>query len=276
MLSLGTRDLAAIADLVRAVSRTEIMPRFHRLTAGAVRAKTGPLDLVTDADETAEARLAEGLTRLFPGCAVVGEEAAAADETVLSRLATHDLAFTVDPVDGTLNFAAGLPLFGVMVAAVVAGEVAAAVIHDPVKDEAALALAGQGAWLEAADGSRSALRVAAPAPLETMTALVSWRFMPEPQRSLVCRNLPRFAAVWDLRCAAHQYRMAAAGHVHALAYTKLMPWDHAAGWLLHREAGGYAALHDGTPYRPAVIGGGLICAPDEASWRTVRDALLES
>ena len=275
-MSFGTCELAAITDLVRSVSRTEIMPRFHQLTADAVRSKTGPLDLVTDADETAEARLTESLTRLFPGCAVVGEEATAADESVLGRLATHDLAFTVDPVDGTLNFAAGLPLFGVMVAAVVTGEVAAAVIHDPVKDEAALALTGQGAWLEAADGSRSGLHVAEPAPVETMTALISWRFMPEPQRSLVCRNLPRFAAVWDLRCAAHQYRMAAGGHAHALAYTKLMPWDHAAGWLLHKEAGGYAALYDGSPYRPAVTGGGLICAPDEASWRAVRDALLEA
>ena len=51
-----------------------------------------------------------------------------------------------------------------------------------------------------------------------------------------------------------------------------MPWDHAAGWLLHREAGGYSAHFDGTPYRPTDLSGGLICAPDEASWRAARDA----
>ena len=71
-MSFGRRDLAAITDLVRAVSRTEIMPRFHRLSPDAVRSKTGPLDLVTDADEAAEARLTESLSQLFPGCAVVG------------------------------------------------------------------------------------------------------------------------------------------------------------------------------------------------------------
>jgi fructose-1,6-bisphosphatase/inositol monophosphatase family enzyme len=274
-MSFGPRELAEVVALVRAVSRTEIMPRFRRLGEGTVRAKTGPLDLVTDADEAAEARLTEDLARLFPGCAVVGEEAAAADDQVLDRLGTGGLAFTVDPVDGTANFAAGLPLFGVMVAAVVAGEVVGAVIHDPVGDDSALALQGQGAWIEVPDGSRATLRVAESAPVAAMTAMVSWRFMPESRRGTVCRNLPRLAAAWDMRCAAHQYRMAAGGHVHALVYEKLMPWDHAAGWLLHREAGGFSARFDGSPYRPAHTGGGLICAPDEAGWQGVRAALLE-
>ena len=275
-MSFGARELTEIVTLVRAVAQAEIMPRFRSLGAGAVRTKTGPLDLVTDADEVAEARLTEGLTRLFPGCAVVGEEAAAADDTVLDRLGTGGLAFTVDPVDGTANFAAGLPLFGTMVAAVAAGEVVGAVIYDPVGDDSALALPGQGAWIERPDGSRVPLRVAEPAPVAAMTAMVSWRFMPQPRRGTVCCNMPRLAAVWDMRCAAHQYRMAAGGHVHALVYEKLMPWDHAAGWLLHREAGGFSARFDGSEYRPAHTGGGLICAPDEAGWEGVRAALLQS
>lgn len=273
-MSFCGRDLAAVAALVRAVAQAEVMPRFRRLGDGAVRTKTGPLDLVTEADEAAEARLTEGLERLFPGCAVVGEEAAARDDAVLDRIATADLAFAVDPVDGTANFAAGVPLFGVMVAAILAGEVAGAVIHDPIGDDAALALAGQGAWVEAPDGSRAALRVAPPAPLAATTAMVSWRFMPEPRRGTVCRNLPRLAAAWDLRCAATHYRMAAGGHVHALVYERLMPWDHGAGWLLHQEAGGFSARFDGSPYRPAHLAGGLVCAPDEAGWQAVRDALL--
>ena len=57
-------------------------------------------------------------------------------------------------------------------------------------------------------------------------------------------------------------------------YNKLMPWDHAAGWLLHREAGGHGAHFDGSAYRPTHLTGGLICAPDAASWRLARDALL--
>ncbi len=75
-------------------------------------------------------------------------------------LADADLAFVVDPVDGTANFAAGLPLFGVMAAVIVRGEMVAAAIHDPICDDTALALRGEGAWTEAPDGRRTDLRVA--------------------------------------------------------------------------------------------------------------------
>jgi fructose-1,6-bisphosphatase/inositol monophosphatase family enzyme len=55
---------------------------------------------------------------------------------------------------------------------------------------------------------------------------------------------------------------------------RLMPWDHAAGWLLHHEAGGYSAHFDGATYHPTHFSGGLIYAPDEASWHLARAALL--
>ena len=87
-------------------------------------------------------------------------------------------------------------------------------------------------------------------------------------------NLSKLAVSSCLRCAAHEYRMAAAGHCHLLFYNRLMPWDHAAGWLRHREAGGYSAHFDGSPYLPTHLAEGLICAPDRASWTAARDALL--
>lgn len=269
-------DLAEVVQLVRAVARTEIMPRFRNLQPGDVQTKSGPLDLVTTADHQAELRLATGLERLFPGSVVVGEEAASRDPDLLAAIEPAPLCFVVDPVDGTANFCAGLPLFGTMVAVLRYGVVVGAVIHDPVGDDTAVAQAGQGAWLENAAGAREALHVAAPVPLNAMAGAVSWRYMPEPQRSMVCRNLPRLGSVADYRCAAHQYRMLAAGHCHYLVFHRLMPWDHAAGWLLHQEAGGYSALLDGRPYSPAVVTGGLICAPDAASWTALRAGLFEA
>ena len=274
-MSAAGFDPSEVVQLVRAVARTEIMPRFRNLAPGDVQAKSGPLDLVTVADEQAELRLTAGLTRLFPGCVVVGEEAASRDPGMLAAIADAELCFVVDPIDGTANFCAGLPLFGTMAAAVRRGVVVAAVIHDPVGDDTAVAVAGQGAWLENALGGRSVLRVAAPVKLAAMAGSVSWRYMPEPLRSTACRNLPRLGAAWDYRCAAHQYRMLAAGHCHYAVFNRLLPWDHAAGWLLHREAGGYSARLDGSPYDPAQTTGGLICTPDEASWHTLRAALFE-
>jgi fructose-1,6-bisphosphatase/inositol monophosphatase family enzyme len=268
-------DLSVLAAILRDAAQAEILPRFRHLDAGAVRQKTGPLDLVTDADEAAERMIAARLAQHFPGCTIVGEEAASADPTLLLRLGDADLAFVVDPVDGTANFAAGLPLFGVMAAAIRHGEVVAAAIHDPIGDDTAFALRGEGAWTETPDGRRVDLHVAAPAPVADMAGNVSWRFMPEPQRTTVCGNLPRLGGSWDYRCAAHEYRMAAAGHSHFLVFNRLLPWDHAPGWLLHREAGGFAARLDGSAYSPALTDGGMICAPDRASWEALRETLLE-
>ena len=273
-MTFGTAELGDLVELLRTAARVEIMPRFRKLDAGDVRQKSGPLDLVTEADEAAERLITNGLLRRFPGSVVIGEEAASADPSCLAVLGDADLAFVVDPVDGTANFAAGLPLFGVMAAAIVRGEIVAAAIHDPVCDDTALAVRGGGAWSEAPDGRRTDLRVAAPVPAEQMTGNVSWRFLPEPRRGTVCANLPRLAGSWDYRCAAHEYRMACAGHCHLLFFNRLMPWDHAPGWLLHQEAGGYSARLDGSPYTPLRSDGGLICAPDRASWEAAREALL--
>jgi fructose-1,6-bisphosphatase/inositol monophosphatase family enzyme len=266
--------LPTLASILRDAARAEIMPRFRRLTEGAVRQKTGPLDLVTEADEAAEHAISTALGRYFPGAAIVGEEATSANPSLLNTLAGAELAFVVDPVDGTANFAAGLPLFGVMMAALRYGEVFASAIHDPIGDDTALALRGEGAWIETPDGRRTDLRVSAPAPVHEMAGNLSWRFLPEPSRSTVCANLPRLAGAWDYRCSAHEYRMAAAGHCHFLFFNRLMPWDHAPGWLLHREAGGYSARFDGTPYDATRTEGGLICAPDHESWQAIRDTLL--
>ena len=265
-----------VATLLRQASRAEILPRFRRLALGAVRTKSGPLDLVTDADEAAERMIEAGLQRLFPGCVVVGEEAAAADPSVMNRLADADLAFVVDPVDGTANFAAGLPLFACMAAVVVKGEVVGGWIHDPLGDDTAIALRGEGAWIADPEGRAVAdLRVAAPVPVEQMVGAISWAYLPQPVKGQVAARLPRFAGVVAYRCAAHEYRWAAGGHGHALFYNRLMPWDHLPGWLLHREAGGYSARFDGSEYRPVHRDGGLICAPDRDSWEAVRHALLD-
>ncbi len=273
-MSFDRAALHELAQLLRAAARAEIMPRFRKLASADIRAKTSPLDLVTAADDAAEQLITEGLHRLFPGCLVVGEEATAAEPGLLDRLAGAELAFTVDPVDGTANYAAGLPLFGVMAAVVERGQVTGAVIHDPVVDELSLALAGQGAWRETPDGASGKLAVAGAVPLAQMAGSVSWRYMQTGLRDRVLSRLPRLAASWDHRCAAHEYRTLIGGFSHYVVFNRLMPWDHLPGWLLHQEAGGYSAQFDGAPYRVGTIDGGLICTPDQASFEALRDALL--
>ena len=266
-----TRKLAAI---LAETAQTEVMPRFRNLPEGAVRGKTSPRDLVTDADEAAERLIAARLAKLHPGAVLIGEEASARNPALLNMLVDADLAFLIDPIDGTRNYVAGLPLFGMMIAACHRGDVIGGVIYDPVSRDSALAVRGEGAWLEFENGKRVPLAVASPAPPHDMDGLISTGALPEPLRTTVNGNLSRLGSTASLRCAAHEYRMIAAGHCHVALYNQLTAWDHAAGWLLHREAGGYAAHFDGSPYKPTHRTGGLLYAPDAGSWHAARKALL--
>ena len=275
-MTFTEQDVGGISDILAEAARIEIMPRFKALTDGEIRHKSSIFDPVTEADEAAERFISGALRACYPGALIVGEEATSADPSLLDRLHDAPLAFVVDPIDGTRNFVAGLPLFGVIAAAIVQGEVVAGVIHDPVCQDTVQAVKGGGAWFCRDGRAPRRLHVAAPAPLERMEGIVGTNFLPEPMRTTVLNNLPRLGSTAWLRCAAHEYRMAAAGSCHVMFYNRLMPWDHAAGWLLHREAGGYSAHFDGRDYRPAQTTGGLICAPDRASWQAVRDGLLGS
>lgn len=273
-MTFTPEELHRLERLLAQVARAEILPRFNRLQADEIRTKSSAVDLVTDADEAAERAIAAALRDTYPDAVLVGEEAATRDPSLLDGLGNASLAFVIDPVDGTRNFVAGLPAFGVMLAAVADGEIVAGIIHDPIARNSCLALRNGGAWQAFEDGPTRSLRVAAPAPVGQMEAVAAVGFLQEPMRSRVARNLAAFRSTTSLRCAAQEYRLAITGDCHVLMYNKLMPWDHAAGWLLHREAGGFSAHYDGRPYRVTQRTGGLLFAPDEASWRAVRDAVL--
>lgn len=260
----------AVAALMRRAAHEAILPRFRKL-ADHERREKSPGDVVTDADEQAEAILAEGLRTLAPDAMIVGEEAAAADPGLLDRIAGVPDLFVVDPLDGTANFAVGIPMFAVMVARVRRGATVAAWILDPLADSLLWAGAGQGAWR---DGHR--LAVARPAMPASMSGIVSLRFGDRATAARIAERLDRVAAAMQLRCAGHEYAYLSEGRLHFAFFRRLMPWDHAPGVLIHAEAGGHAAHLDGTPYRPdgPVQSRGLLCAPDAASWQLVRDTLF--
>jgi fructose-1,6-bisphosphatase/inositol monophosphatase family enzyme len=154
-MPFSPNDIRRVAEILAFAARTEIMPRFRRLTATQVREKSSPLDLVTEADEVAEAVITTALKAAFPGAIIIGEEGSHKNPALLQAIATAELAFIVDPIDGTRNFTCNLPLFGVMAAATVRGEVVAGVIYDPVCQDWAYAALGAGAWIEHEDGTGS-------------------------------------------------------------------------------------------------------------------------
>ncbi|RWK61725.1 inositol monophosphatase family protein [Mesorhizobium sp.] len=262
-----------LAKLLSDAAIAEIMPRFRRLDEGEVRQKTSAADLVTQADVNAERLITVRLRERYPQAMIVGEEACSDDPALLQGLGEADLAFVIDPVDGTFNFASGVPLFGVMLGVVVKGETVAGIIHDPVGKDWLIGAKGAGSHIRHAHGTMEKVHVAEPAPISQMTGAVSWQYMPEPERSRLARNQTKSLSQFGYRCAAHEYRLLASGHAHFVVYNKLMPWDHLAGVLIHAEAGGYSARFDGSAYLPWHVGGGLLVAPDEESWRELRREL---
>ena len=263
-------DIMALANILRDASRAEALPRFRRLDASMVHTKTEAIDLVTEADVATEEVIKARLAQHMPDALFVGEESVAADPALLTLLATADRAVVVDPIDGTANYAAGLPLFACMAAVVSGGETVAGIIYDPMGDDWVMAEKGGGAWLRRPNGEAVRLHVAAPLPLAEMVGMASVAFMPAAVRPLVLANSSKVRLMSNYRCAGHEYRTFVSGHAQFMSYNKLMPWDHLGGVLISQEAGGYAARLDGGPYLPSHVDGGLLVAVDKPSWEELR------
>lgn len=274
MIEIDDALLAGLMDDMRETAQAEILPRFRAVTTDAIRTKTAPDDLVTDADTGAERLLSEKLAQRLPGIVMVGEEAVADDKSILHRVGSAELVAIIDPVDGTWNFAHGLPLFGSILALVAGGKTVAGLIHYPVTGDFIVARPGQGAWHVATDGAQTRLAVAEPSPIGEMHGFIPLHMYDTQFQAELAPRVLRFSRTTTWRCSAFEYRTIATGAMSFCLNAGLSPWDHAAGVLIHAEAGGYSALLNGEQYRPTMTEGKLLLAPDQASWLAIRDALL--
>ena len=255
---------AAVHALMREASERAILPRYRSLAAHEIVTKSakGALpDVVTIADREAEAILGEGLTRLLPEAAIVGEEAAHADAAVFERLGDA-LCWIVDPLDGTNNFAEGKPPFGILIALTEYGETIAGWIYDCLSGRFCHATAGGGAFV---DGERIVARGTGATPPVAANSLVY--MAPERRAAVQAQIAPHYTLVDIPRCAAEQYPRLVLGQNDVAIFERTLPWDHAAGVLFVNEAGGKAARPDGAAYRVDQHGQrGLIGASSAALW----------
>lgn len=263
-------DIATLANLLQEAAGREILPRFRNLATGDVRMKTEAIDLVTEADEAAERLIKARVAEFAPEAVFIGEESTATDPSLLDKLAEAELAVVVDPIDGTFNYAAGMPLFGVMASVVARGETVAGIIYDPMGNDWVIAERGAGAWLCKTDGSQERLSVTPGTSLEALVGCASTGFYSPEDRRTIMGNMAKVRIATSYRCAAHEYRAFAGGHFHFLMYKKLMPWDHLAGALISEEAGAYVARFDGSPYVAGDTDGGLLVASDAETWKLLR------
>ncbi|MGE4440628.1 MAG: inositol monophosphatase family protein [Desulfomicrobium sp.] len=197
----------------------------------------GRIDLVTQTDLAVEKLLLASLPALLPGSTVLAEESHAS-------LDPGALTWIVDPVDGTTNYAHGLPIVAVSVALWKDGRVELGAVYLPVLEELFWAVRGQGAFL---NGNR----IAVSRENVMQNALVAtgfpYSFYTEVDR--ICERLRRVLlasqGIRRLGSAAADLAYTACGRFEGYYETGLKPWDTAAGWLLVEEAGGTVSGLDG-------------------------------
>ncbi|MEV0347406.1 inositol monophosphatase family protein [Nonomuraea sp. NPDC050680] len=223
----ATQLLDTASEAARAVG-----PRLRKAfrSRPPVATKRDFHDPVTEHDRAAEETIRTVITARWPGSAIVGEEG--------GLTGSGELRWYVDPIDGTANFAAGLPFFCVSIAAAVAGELVAGVVYDPVREDEFTA-STLGAWCngtpirsKGATQDREAMLLASyPTPLDLEL---------DGERALrrYGRFLESFSAVRRPGSAALKLAHVAAGWADVAYGTRSHPWDVAAGALLVRQAGG--------------------------------------
>ncbi len=240
---MSASDPHALLELAVRASQAAgalLVERYHRAASG-VDYKSSQTDPVSDADRDAEALIVALLRGERPGDGVLGEEGAAA-------AGASGLEWVVDPLDGTVNFLYGIPQWAVSVACRDAQDTLVAVVYDALHGETFAAVNGGGCTL-----NENPLRIASPPPpLERALVASGFSYVAaerELQAALFARVLPRARDMRRAGSAALDLAWVAAGRLDAFYEHGLAEWDHAAGDLLVREAGGVVL--------PLPAGGGL-------------------
>lgn len=257
-----------VLAMMRAVAVDTILPRYQSLTAEEIAEKT-PGDLVTIADRESEARLSEQLADLLPGSRVIGEEAVAADASLLDQIA-NGIVWIIDPLDGTMNFAEGRSPFAIMVGLLADGEAQAGWILDVVTGRICHGARGNGAYV---NGEH--VRTRSTGGSLPIGAIAPYFLPPDRKADLERRAQGKIEIVAIPRCAGEQYPRLALGQNDIALFERDNPWDHVPGALFLEEAGGKLARPTGQPYRVGVPGKGLIGAASPELWDRAAAILVD-
>lgn len=199
----------------------------------------GVIDLVTEVDHQSEEYLLAEISRLFPDHQIISEEIGLVPGCEGDQ-------WYIDPVDGTVNYAHGIPFFSVSIAYAHNGVMTLGAVYDPLRDELFTAELGQGAWL---NGRR--LKVSQVTELQRSLLVTGFPYdaWSNPRNNL--ENFNRFSkltqGVRRLGSAALDLSYVAAGRLEGYWELTLHTWDVAAGGLIAAEAGATVTNLDGNP-----------------------------
>jgi len=229
-------DLLALQQIIRDASDSSLKTYFTQSTADYKPDGS----IVTDADFAMQDALTRLLDQRYPAVRMLSEEI---DTDEQSRVMLGDDDYwCLDPVDGTTNFHATMPLFSVSLGLVSNGEVVLGIVYDPNRDEIFAALKGQGFWV---NGER-VQRPDQPATLGECIAFIDFKRLGLDTSLSLATDAP-YKSQRNIGTCALEWAWLAAGRANLLLHGRESLWDYSAGMLLNQEAGGCSATFDGEP-----------------------------
>jgi myo-inositol-1(or 4)-monophosphatase len=263
-------DLSVLESIVRTAAREELLARFRQTS----RREKADGSWLTEADLAMQSRLQAELAARHPKIALLGEEMEAPQQARLLDEAGHAQGdddgglWILDPLDGTSNYAAGIPLFAVSLALMRQGRIEAGIVFDPMHDESFAALRGHGATLNGERLRAPAVSVA----LAKTTACIDFKRLPGPLAARIAAT-PPYSSQRSIGSVALDWCWVAAGRFHLYLHGRQSLWDYAAGSLILAEAGGHADTLDGRPAALNLTPRSAVCAADRGLFEQWRDYL---
>ncbi|MFT5505270.1 MAG: myo-inositol-1(or 4)-monophosphatase [Gammaproteobacteria bacterium] len=234
--TLTPDDIEAIQQFVIQASEQSILPRI----CGSKATFKEDGSIVTEADLEMDRCLTALLSSRFPHIPILSEEINAEKQEEI--LNSGQDFWCLDPIDGTTNFHATMPLFSVSLALIRRAESTFGLIFDPVRGEMFTAAKGQGLKINGV----SHIRPTQPATLEQTIAFVDFKRLSMPKRRQLIENTP-YKSQRNIGTCALEWAWLAAGRSHLLIHGSEKLWDLAAGYRILAESGGISASIEGNP-----------------------------
>ena len=219
-----------IIELVKQIAIEELKPRF----ANVIRQHKQDGSFLTEADLAVQTRVQDVLLEHFPEISFLGEEMS--EQQQQEALQDPKGVWILDPLDGTSNFAAGIPYYAVSLAYVRDGKIIWGMVYDPERDECFSAGHGEGAQLN----NEPLLKKDAGVMIEKSTAVIDFKRLDADLAARIAAQ-PPYSSQRSFGGVALDWCWLAAGRFHLYLHGKQNIWDYAAGHLVFNEVGGGGA-----------------------------------
>lgn len=252
-----------LLDGIAALAKTEVLARFEQVVAEEKQDGS----LLTEADTEMQKQTQAFLEQNWPEFAFLGEESAQEEQE--AAMASEQGCWILDPVDGTSNFAAGIPFYSVSLALMIQGKLVAGVVYDPSRNETFAARIGQGATLN----GKALVAKTTKQTLKQTSGIIDFKRLSPEMATKIAVEIP-YSSQRSFGSVCLDWCWIAAGRGQIYLHGAQNIWDYAAGWLILEEAGGFSCTLDNeTVLIPKVVKRSAVAATSKELFNQWQDYL---